>query len=56
MNIKKLVGLILLLCITRAWAIEPFIIKDIRVEGIQRTDAGHGVQLPARQGRRHDGQ
>jgi outer membrane protein insertion porin family len=40
MYINKLVGLILLLCITRAWAIEPFIVKDIRVEGIQRTDPG----------------
>jgi outer membrane protein insertion porin family len=40
MYIKKLAGLIFLLCISRAWAIEPFTIKDIRVEGIQRTDAG----------------
>jgi len=23
-----------------AWAVEPFVIKDIRVEGLQRTDAG----------------
>ena len=23
-----------------AWAIDPFVIKDIRVEGLQRTDAG----------------
>jgi outer membrane protein insertion porin family len=42
---KKLAGLILLFCITSgfissAWAIEPFTIKDIRVEGIQRTEAG----------------
>jgi len=40
MYIKKLAGLIFLLCISRAWAIEPFTVKDIRVEGIQRTDAG----------------
>ena len=40
MYIKKLAGLILLLCISRAWAIEPFTVKDIQVEGIQRTDAG----------------
>jgi outer membrane protein insertion porin family len=40
MYIKKLAGLIFLLCISRAWAIEPFTIKDIKVEGIQRTDAG----------------
>ena len=25
---------------TSAWAIQPFVIKDIRVEGIQRTEAG----------------
>ena len=24
----------------RAWAVEPFVLKDIRVEGLQRTDAG----------------
>jgi len=40
MYIKKLAGLIFLLCISRAWAIEPFTVKDIQVEGIQRTDAG----------------
>ena len=40
MYTNKLVGLIFLLCITRAWAIEPFTVKDIRVEGIQRTDPG----------------
>lgn len=40
MHINKLAGLIFLLCVSRAWAIEPFIVKDIRVEGIQRTDPG----------------
>jgi outer membrane protein insertion porin family len=40
MYIKKLAGLIFLLCISRAWAIEPFTVTDIKVEGIQRTDAG----------------
>lgn len=45
MNKKKLAGLISLLCmsavrISSAWAIEPFTVKDIRVEGIQRTEAG----------------
>ncbi|MGA8862671.1 MAG: outer membrane protein assembly factor BamA [Gallionella sp.] len=41
MYTKKLAGLMFLLCIiSRAWAIEPFTIKDIRVEGIQRTDPG----------------
>jgi len=40
MKLKKLAGLISLLCVSSAWAIEPFTIKDIRVEGIQRTEAG----------------
>ena len=40
MNKKKLAGLILLFCTSHAWAIVPFIVKDIRVEGIQRTEAG----------------
>jgi outer membrane protein insertion porin family len=40
MNFKKLVGLLPLLYATSVWAIEPFVIKDIRVEGIQRTEAG----------------
>lgn len=45
MNLKKYAGLISLLYMSAAWmtpasAIEPFIIKDIRVEGIQRTEAG----------------
>jgi outer membrane protein insertion porin family len=40
MKLKKLAGLIFLLCATPAWAIVPFIVKDIRVEGIQRTEAG----------------
>ncbi len=41
MNIKKLAGLLFLLfCMYPAWAIEPFTVKDIRVEGIQRTEAG----------------
>ncbi|HCI14720.1 MAG: outer membrane protein assembly factor BamA [Gallionellales bacterium GWA2_60_142] len=40
MKLKKLAGLISLLCISPAWAIEPFKVTDIRVEGIQRTEAG----------------
>jgi len=40
MKLKKLAGLISLLCMSPAWAIEPFTVKDIRVEGIQRTEAG----------------
>jgi len=35
-----LTGLISLLCVSPAWAVEPFVVKDIRVEGIQRTEAG----------------
>lgn len=40
MNFIKWVALLPLLIATSAWAFEPFIIKDIRVEGIQRTEAG----------------
>ena len=40
MKLIKLAGLILLLGTTTAKAIEPFVVKDIRVEGIQRTEAG----------------
>ena len=40
MNTIKLAGMLFLFCISHAWAIEPFTVKDIRVEGIQRTEAG----------------
>jgi len=40
MNKTKLAGLISLLFMTPAWAITPFTVTDIRVEGIQRTEAG----------------
>ncbi|MDD5180422.1 MAG: outer membrane protein assembly factor BamA [Gallionellaceae bacterium] len=40
MKLKKIAGLIPLLYATSAAAIEPFVVKDIRVEGIQRTEAG----------------
>ncbi len=40
MKLKQLAGLIPLLYATSATATEPFVVKDIRVEGIQRTEAG----------------
>jgi len=40
MKLKNLVGLIPLLYAASAIAIEPFVVTDIRVEGIQRTEAG----------------
>jgi len=40
MNLIKTAGLLTLLCMSSAWAIVPFTVKDIRVEGIQRTEAG----------------
>jgi outer membrane protein insertion porin family len=40
MDIKILAGVLPLLYATSVCAIEPFVIKDIRVEGIQRTEAG----------------
>ena len=36
-----------------AWAVEPFVLKDIRVEGLQRTDAGTVFALAAVPHRRH---
>ena len=39
------------LCSTQAFAVEPFVVKDIRVEGIQRTEAGTVFSyLPVRVG------
>ena len=40
MKYFKLAGLLPLLYITSVIAVEPFVVKDIRVEGIQRTEAG----------------
>lgn len=40
MKLIKLAGLIPLLYITSVIAVEPFVVKDIRVEGIQRTEPG----------------
>ncbi|WP_283744394.1 outer membrane protein assembly factor BamA [Sideroxydans sp. CL21] len=40
MKLKTWVGLLPLLHASSAWSFEPFVIKDIRVEGIQRTEPG----------------
>ena len=40
MKLKKLAALIPLLYATSAAAVDPFVVKDIRVEGLQRTEAG----------------
>src|SRR5574342_1204479 len=40
MDLKKLAGLLPLLYASSVWAVEPFAIKDIRVEGIQRIEPG----------------
>ena len=37
---KLLVALLLGSVATASWALDPFVIQDIRVEGIQRTEAG----------------
>ena len=38
-----------------AWAVEPFVVKDIRVEGVQRTEAGTiFTYLPVKVGERID--
>jgi outer membrane protein insertion porin family len=40
MKVSHLVALVSFFCASVSWAREPFIVKDIRVEGIQRTEAG----------------
>jgi len=40
MKLIKLAGLVPLLYVTSVIAMEPFVVKDILVEGIQRTEAG----------------
>lgn len=40
MKVKYLVALVSACCASVSWALEPFVVKDIRVEGIQRTEAG----------------
>jgi len=40
MKLKKWIVLLPLLNASTAWSMEPFVIKDIRVEGIQRTEPG----------------
>ncbi|SOD40861.1 outer membrane protein assembly factor BamA [Nitrosovibrio sp. Nv4] len=40
MKVRYLVALVSALCASVSWAREPFVVKDIRVEGIQRTEAG----------------
>jgi outer membrane protein insertion porin family len=40
MKHKTLAGLVLALFFSEAHALEPFVVKDIRIEGIQRTEAG----------------
>jgi outer membrane protein insertion porin family len=37
--LRAVLGLLLVMALP-VWAIEPFVIKDIRIEGIQRTEAG----------------
>ena len=55
MRRKPLAALLLSLVSSAALAIEPFTIKDIRVEGIQRTDAGTVFNyLPVKVGDRID--
>ena len=40
MRLKLVPALVAGMFATQAWALDPFVVKDIRVEGIQRTDAG----------------
>lgn len=55
MYLRKLAGVLALLWGASAWAVEPFVITDIRVEGIQRTEAGTVFSyLPLKVGDRVD--
>lgn len=49
---RSLIGAaVLAVCAAPAWAVTPFVVKDIRVEGIQRTEAGTVFSyLPVRVG------
>lgn len=40
MQLKKIAGVLALLYGASAWAGQPFVVSDIRIEGIQRTEAG----------------
>ena len=40
MKLKYLAAFVAALCASNSWAVQPFVVKDIRVEGIQRTEAG----------------
>ena len=55
MKLKLLPMLLMSLYGASAWAIQPFVIKDIRVEGIQRTEAGTVFSyLPVKVGEKLD--
>ncbi|MDN5752897.1 MAG: outer membrane protein assembly factor BamA, partial [Nitrosospira sp.] len=55
MRVKYLVALVAVLCASVSWAREPFVVQDIRVEGIQRTEAGTVFNyLPVKVGDRLD--
>jgi len=57
MKLKILAALALALCAASAAAFEPFTIKDIRIEGIQRTEAGTVFSyLPVKVGDKMDDQ
>ena len=55
MKLKLLPMLLMSLYGSSVWAIQPFVIKDIRVEGIQRTEAGTVFSyLPVKVGEKLD--
>jgi outer membrane protein insertion porin family len=55
MKLKLLPMLLMSLYGASAWAFQPFVIKDIRVEGIQRTEAGTVFSyLPVKVGEKLD--
>ena len=40
MKFRHLVALVSFICTFPSWASDTFVVKDIRIEGIQRTEAG----------------
>ncbi|MDX9951055.1 MAG: hypothetical protein RBS75_03045, partial [Methylophilaceae bacterium] len=54
-KLNRILPLIVSAYVGSAWAIEPFVVQDIRVEGIQRTEPGTIFNyLPVRVGETMD--
>ena len=55
LRVRTLTGAIALTLAAHVWAVEPFTVRDIRVEGLQRVEPGTVfASLPVRVGDRYD--